>query len=393
MNALEWRAVGGLSLVYALRMIGMFMVLPVLALYARDLPVPATEMQIGLAIGLYGLTQAALQIPLGWLSDRIGRRTVVVAGMLVFALGSFIAARADSIEGVLLGRAVQGMGAVSAAVSAWLADVTRNEVRTTAMAILGVGMGVAFILALVLGPVLAGWVGVPGLFALTGVAALLSLPVVLWAVPVAPRLPPVRGGLGKTLASATLMRLNGGILLLHATMAALFVAAPLALVDTLGLPMAAHWKVYLPVLLLSILPVFPIIRASEKRGRMPLVFVGAIALLASALGLMAAGAETGALLVGALLLFFVAFNFLEGALPSLISRAAPPAYKGAALGVYASGQFLGGFSGGLLGGIALGWGGVTAVFAAAAVLPLLWLVFAGQARPVAATTETTTHDQ
>jgi MFS family permease len=393
MNALEWRAVGGLSLVYALRMIGMFMVLPVLALYARDLPVPATELQIGLAIGLYGLTQALLQIPLGWLSDRVGRRAVVVAGMLVFALGSFVAARADTVEGVMLGRAVQGMGAVSAAVSAWLADVTRNEVRTTAMAILGVGMGAAFILALVLGPVLAGVIGVPGLFMLTGVAAVLSLPVILWLVPVAPRLPPVRGGLRKTLGSPTLMRLNGGILLLHATMAALFVAAPLAIADTLALPMAGHWKVYLPVLLLSILPVFPIIRATERRGRMPVMFVSAIVVLATALGLMALGASTALLLLAALLLFFIAFNFLEGALPSLISRAAPPAYKGAALGVYASGQFLGGFSGGLLGGLALGWGGPAAVFAVAAALPLLWLIFAGQSRSVAVATETTTHDQ
>lgn len=387
MNALEWRAVGGLSLIYALRMIGMFMVLPVLALYARALPVPASDLQIGLAIGLYGLTQAALQIPLGWLSDRIGRRPVVIGGMLVFALGSFIAAGATSIEGVLLGRAVQGMGAVSAAVSAWLADVTRTEVRTTAMAILGVGMGAAFILALVLGPVLAGVVGVPGLFLLTGVAALTSLPILLWAVPTGPRLPPTAGGLRMALSSGTLMRLNGGILVLHATMAALFVAAPLALADTLSLPMAAHWKVYLPVLLLSIVPVFPVIRATERYGRMPVVFVGAIGLLAVALGLLALGAHTAAVLLVALLMFFIAFNFLEGALPSLISRAAPPAFKGAALGVYASGQFLGGFSGGLLGGLALGWGGVSAVFAVAAVLPLLWLAFAGRTRPAAQAAE------
>jgi len=385
MTPLERRTVAVLALVYALRMVGMFMVLPVLALYARDFGVPATALQIGLAIGIYGLAQAALQMPLGWLSDRIGRRPVVIAGLLVFALGSFIAGSADTIEGLLIGRLVQGMGAVSAAVSAWLADATRVEVRTTAMAILGAGMGVAFILALALGPVVAGLIGVNGIFFMTGVAALLALPLVLKAVPVVPLGAPTKGGLAKVWRDPELMRFNGGIFLLHGTMAMLFIALPLVLVDRMGLPQNQHWQVYLPVLMLSILPVFPLIRWAERDSRIRCVFVAAVGLLAATLCVLALGqAYYPAILVG-LLLFFVAFNFLEGALPSLISRQAPTAFKGAALGVYASSQFLGGFVGGLIGGISLGWGGTVAVFAGAAAMPLLWLCFAwGMRAPEAA---------
>jgi MFS family permease len=384
MNAVERRAVATLALVYALRMVGMFMVLPVLALYARDLPVPATDWQIGLAIGLYGLTQALLQIPLGWLSDRIGRRPVVLGGLAVFALGSFIAGQADTVDGLLLGRAVQGMGAVSAAVSAWIADATRPSVRTTAMAILGVGMGGAFILALVLGPLAAAWIGVDGIFHLTGIAAVMAMPLVALAVPVGEPQRAPAGGLGRSLRDAELLRLNGGILILHAVMAALFVALPLALVDRLGLAAAAHWKLYLPVLLLSVLPVFPLIRHAERQGQVRRVFLMAVATLTLALSLLAAGLGSLPWLVAGLLLFFVAFNFLEGALPSLISRRAPPQHKGAALGVYASSQFIGGFAGGLMGGVALQFGGLPAVFAGAAALPVLWLVFAVGMAPSAA---------
>lgn len=384
MNALERRAVATLALVYALRMIGMFMVLPVLALYARDLPVPATDLQIGLAIGLYGLTQALLQIPLGWLSDHIGRRPVVLGGLAVFALGSVIAGQAATVEGLLLGRAVQGMGAVSAAVSAWIADVTRPSVRTTAMAILGIGMGGAFILALVLGPVVAAGIGVDGIFYATGIAALVAMPLVALAVPSVPARPPQAGGLGRSLRDPELLRLNGGIFVLHAVMAALFVALPLALVDRLGMPAATHWKLYLPVLVLSVLPVFPLIRRAEARGGIRRVFLFAVAGLTGALGVLAAGLDALPGVVVGLLLFFVAFNFLEGALPSLISRRAPPQHKGAALGVYASSQFIGGFAGGVLGGVALQLGGLPAVFAAAAVLPLLWLTFAVGMAPSAA---------
>lgn len=374
MNAVEWRAVVGLGLVYALRMVGMFMILPVFALYARELPGGATPMAIGFAIGAYGLAQALLQVPLGLLSDRIGRKPVIYFGMSMFALGSLVAGLADSIEGVTLGRVLQGAGAVSSAVAALLADVTREQVRTTAMAILGAGMGLAFILALVAGPIVAGWIGVDGIFFLTAVLALLSLPVVGFGVPT-PALPAARaGGFREALGDPELLRLNAGIFLLHALMTGLFTTAPLAILETLGLASNEHWRVYLPVLLLSIIPVFPLIRWAESSGRTRLVFRGAIALLGTAMALAALGHTRGALLLAALLMFFVAFNYLEGALPSMISRRANPARRGAALGVYATSQFLGAFAGGALGGFSQTHFGITGAFAACALLPVVWLL-------------------
>jgi MFS family permease len=387
MNSLEWRAVTGLSLVYALRMVGMFMILPVFALYARGLPGGVSGAQIGLAIGAYGLAQALLQIPLGIASDRWGRKPVIVLGMAVFAVGSLVAASSHDIFWITVGRLIQGAGAVSSAVSALLADVTRDSVRTTAMAILGAGMGLSFILALVLGPVLGGWIGVPGIFELTGALALLSIPVVLWVVPTAPRLRGRADGLKLALGNPELLRLDGGIFLLHAMMTALFIGAPIALLETLSLPSEQHWKVYLPVLLVSIVPVFPLIRLAEVQGRLKPIFLGAIAVLAVALAIAAEWHTRPSALIAAVLVFFCAFNFLEGSLPSLISRRAPQHQKGAALGVYSSAQFLGGFAGGTLGGFALGHWGVGGVFAVAALLPLLWLSFAFRLTPTPAARE------
>ncbi|MGH8505605.1 MAG: MFS transporter [Stenotrophobium sp.] len=374
MNPLEWRAVAGLSLVYMLRTIGLFMIMPVFAIYAHGLP-GVQPWQIGMAIGIYGLTQAILQIPLGMASDRWGRKPIIVCGMLLFALGSFIAGYSNDINWIIIGRLVQGMGAVSSAVSALLADVTREAVRTTAMAILGAGIGVAVLLALILGPVVAGWVGVRGIFDVTGVAALLTIPVVLMLVPGAPRIPVRAGGLRASLADGQLLRLDGGIFVLHACMTALFVAAPFAIQKTLHMPDDEHWKVYLPVLLIAILPVFPLIRWAEKSGQTKNVFLAAIAALSVALALMGEFHAHTAGLIGGLTLFFVGTNFLEGSLPSMISRRSHPSYKGAALGVYSSSQFLGAFVGGSLGGVALGHWGVGGVFALIAVLPLLWLGF------------------
>ncbi len=376
MNALEIRATVGLALIYALRMIGMFMILPVFALYAHGLPVPATDFQIGLAIGIYGLVQAVLQIPLGMASDRYGRKPVIVFGMLLFAAGSFIAGASDDLFWITFGRAVQGLGAVSSAVSALLADLTRDSVRTTAMAILGAGMGLAFIGALVAGPVVAGVIGVPGIFNTTGVLALLAIPVVLWLVPAAPRPQVSNGGVLTVLRDPQLLRLDGGILLLHALLTGLFLVAPFAIADTLQLPSNAHWKLYLPVLLVSILPVFPLVRRAEKQGTVRGLFLTMIAALALSLLLLAALHTRQWGLVAALALFFVAFNCLEGLLPSLISRRAPPDRRGAALGVYSSAQFLGPMLGGALIGAAKGHYGITAAFAAAALLPLIWLPFA-----------------
>lgn len=376
MNSLEWRATLGLGALYALRMVGMFMVLPVFALYARTLPGGAAPHLVGLAIGIYGLTQAFLQIPLGMLSDRVGRKPVIVGGMAVFALGSLVAGLSDTIGWIIAGRALQGAGAISSAVAALLADTTRAQVRTQAMTVLGAGMGAAFVLALVTGPLFAEAIGVDGIFLMTAVLALLSVPLVIWGVPRAEVVEPPVGALAQALGDASLWRLNAGVFALHALLTALFVAAPLALESTLGLPGTGHWKVYLPVLLVSLVPVFPLIRFAEARGRMKTVFLGAVATLAAAELLAAAGHGAPAALVLALLLFFAAFNFLEGALPALISRQAPPERKGAALGVYATAQFLGAFTGGALGGWVLGAGGIGAVFCVMAVLPLVWLAVA-----------------
>lgn len=376
MNALEIRATVGLAMIYALRMIGMFMILPVFALYAHGLPVPASDLQVGLAIGIYGLAQAALQIPLGIASDRWGRKPVIVAGLVVFAAGSFLAGASQEIEWIIAGRVLQGLGAISSAVSALLADLTRDQVRTTAMAILGAGMGLAFLGALVAGPVVAGVIGVDGIFRLTGVLALLGIPVVLWGVPPAPPVQVSNAGVLSVLRDGQLLRLDGGILLLHALLTGLFVAAPFAIGETLALPAEAHWKLYLPVLLLSLLPVFPLVRRAEHRGQTRRLFLAAIGVLALALPLLALTHRQPAGLVISLGLFFIAFNVLEGLLPSLISRRAPPAQRGAALGVYGSAQFLGPMLGGALLGGVKGEYGLSAAFAAAALLPLFWLGFA-----------------
>ena len=380
MNPLEWRAVAGLSLVYMLRTIGMFMIMPVFAIYAHGLP-GVQPWQIGFAIGIYGLTQAILQIPLGMASDRWGRKPVIVGGMLVFALGSFIAGCTQDIHWIIVGRLIQCMGAVSSAVSALLADITRETVRTTAMAILGAGIGVSVLLALVLGPVVAGWVGVNGIFDVTGVAALLAILVVLKLVPDAPRIPARAGGLRAALADGQLLRLDGGIFVLHACMTALFVAAPFAILSTLHMADDEHWKVYLPVLIVAIIPVFPLIRWAEKSGNTKSVFMGSVASLSVALALLGEFHGNAVGLIAGLVLFFTATNFLEGSLPSMISRRAPPSQKGAALGVYSSAQFLGAFVGGALGGITLGHWGVGGVFALIAILPIIWLAFSFNLSP------------
>lgn len=378
MNALEIRATVGLALIYALRMVGMFMILPVFALFAHGLPTPSTDLQIGLAIGIYGLVQASLQIPLGMASDRYGRKPIIVIGMLLFALGSFIAGASEDIHWITIGRAVQGLGAVSSAVSALLADLTRDSVRTTAMAILGAGMGLAFIGALVAGPLLGGSIGVPGIFDLTGVLALLAIPVVLWLVPAAPKPRASNAGMLSVLRDPQLLRLDGGILLLHALLTGLFLVVPFAIVDTLALPSSAHWQLYLPVLIISILPVFPLVQHAERSGQVRSLFIAAIASLALSLALLSGLHSQPPGLVGALLVFFIAFNCLEGLLPSLISRRAPADRRGAALGVYSSAQFLGPMLGAALIGFTKGHYGLSAAFAAAALLPLIWLTFAVQ---------------
>jgi len=372
--------------IYALRMLGLFLILPVFALYAEGLE-GVTPLLVGLAVGAYGLTQAVLQIPAGMLSDRIGRKPVIVAGLLIFALGSAIAALADDIYLIILGRAIQGSGAIAAAVMALAADLTREDQRTKAMAVIGMSIGAAFALSMVLGPSLDAWIGVPGIFWVTCALALSGVAVVLWLVPRPEQsrlhrdAEAVPGEFRRVLSSPDLLRLDFGILTLHMLLTSLFLVVPLTLRDQ-GLEGPDHWQVYLPVLVLSVLFMVPFVIIAEKYRRMKTVFLAAIALLTlAALGLLL----SQALMLGtlaALVLFFTCFNLLEAMLPSLISKQAPAESKGTAMGVYSTSQFLGAFLGGLMGGWMHHQFGHHGVLVFAAAASGLWLlVAAGMTNP------------
>jgi MFS family permease len=377
MNSKELKATFGLGAVYALRMLGVFMILPIFELYAKGLPGHPTQVWISAAFTVVGLAQALFQIPLGRLSDRIGRKPVIALGMLLFALGSFVAGSSDRIELIALGRFLQGTGAISSAVTALLADVTREEVRTIAMAIMGAGMGLAFVLAIILGSAAENLLGgVRGIFMLTSVLSLIAIPVVWLAVPAPEHRNPAvaAGGFGKVFADIELLRLSGGIMLLHAIVPCLFIGMPLLIEQQFGWTSDQHWKLYLPVLLGTLILALPMMRRADK-GAARSLLLGSVGLLAVALllgGLLPGKAG----IIAALLLFFLPFNLLEGLLPSLVSRRAPPDQKGAALGVYATAQFLGQPVGGILGSWAMLHYGPAGVLSAAALLPVLWLLLA-----------------
>ena len=381
MTAREVRASASLASIFALRMLGLFLILPVFAVHARELPGGDNVTLIGLALGIYGLTQACLQIPFGVASDRWGRKPVIIAGLVLFALGSFIAAAATDLTMTIIGRAIQGAGAISAAVTAMIADSTRDEHRTKAMAMVGASIGLTFALSLVAAPPLYAAIGMAGLFALTGVLALAAIAVVAWVVPPAPMHagtlsdPAARLPWPKVVFDPQLLRLNFGIFALHTVQMAMFVVVPVMLVER-GLPLPHHWWVYLPVVLASFALMLPPIIAAERRGRMRVVFLSSVALLVLVQAGLAVHAPSLAWLVAWLLLFFVGFNILEATLPSLISRMAPPASKGLALGVYNTTQAFGLFVGGALGGWLARHAGATGVFAFAAGAMLLWLAIA-----------------
>ena len=381
MVATERRASASLASIFALRMLGLFLVLPVFALEAARMPGGDDPARVGLALGIYGLTQALLQIPFGLASDWWGRKPVIIAGLLMFALGSLVAAWAPDLNWLVAGRALQGAGAISAAVTALLADLTRDEVRTKAMALVGGSIALMFALSLVLAPLLASYIGLHGLFAMTGTLALAAIAAVLYWVPPEPAVHNnrPRGSLLEVLKIAALWRLNFGVFALHAVQLAMWMAIPALLVSA-GLDRALHWQVYLPAVLASFVVMGLVLFPMEKRGYLRAVFLGAVCLvLLVQLGLWwsASLAAPSLGLLGAwLFLFFCGFNVLEASQPSLASRIAPASARGAAVGVYNTLQSLGFFAGGAVGGWITKTSGPKGLFIACSGLMLLWLLVA-----------------
>ena len=382
MTPLEIRSSLSLASIYGLRMLGMFLILPIFAIYAEGLPGSPSAFQVGLALGAYGLTQALFQLPFGMLSDRYGRKNIIYIGLLLFALGSFVSGYSDDINIIILGRAIQGAGAISAAITALVADLTRDEHRTKAMAMIGATIGITFALSLVGAPVLNRLIGVPGIFMLTGFLSLSAILVVRFVVPT-----PLTFNTSKTLKEPApsfksilknkeLSRLNFGIFALHAAQMAMFIVVPIALASSGGIDVNQHWKVYLPVLLSSFVFMVPIIVVSEKFNKAKLVFISSIFLMLIAQLMFGMLINIFWGLVASLFVYFVAFNVLEASLPSLISKIAPPSAKGTAIGVYNTCQSLGVFFGGLLGGFLADFGGSFSVFSFCAILMTLWVSFA-----------------
>ena len=374
----EKRAASLMAALYASRMLGMFMILPTFALFAQGEFTNATAFMIGLTIGIYGLTQAMLQLPFGMWSDKIGRKPVIALGLVLFAVGSVVCALAPSLEWMLVGRALQGAGAISAVLMALLADLTRETVRLRAMSLVGMTIGLSFTVSLVAGPALDAVIGVRGIFWLTALMAIVGLIVLYTLVPNPPAKYLSRdvqadtSSLGVVLRDVALLRLNFGIFSLHLLLTALFIAVPLALVQAAGLDKMDHWMVYLPVMLVSFALMVPFIIIGEKRAKLRPVFLIAIALIGISEAMLWVGHDALIWVGLGLLVFFTGFNVMEASLPSLIAKFSPAHLKGTASGVYATSQFLGSFVGGILGGGLLGWGGFDAVFAAAVILTVIW---------------------
>lgn len=378
----ERKAAGWLASIYALRMFGMFMILPVFSLHSAGLPGGDNLSLIGLAMGIYGLAQACMQIPLGWASDKIGRKPIIIGGLLLFAAGCWLGYVAETVEQLVWARALQGAGAISAALSALLADVTRDEVRSKGMAMIGASIGITFALSLVCAPVLYKFFGLSGLFGITGVLSILGIGVVIWLLPtpnLADQQAKLQGSFADgwaVLTQTDLLRLNLGIFTLHLTQMSLFVVVPSLLLSGLGLPLEEHWKVYLPVVLGSFVLMVPLMVWSEKKAKTKQVKLGSIALMALVLLGLVLLADQGWAVVLLLLAYFVGFNLLEATLPSWVSRVAPLSHRGLALGVYNTSQALGLFAGGALGGLAFRHLGAQGVFEGVLLLVVLWFLLA-----------------
>ena len=381
MEKQELRAASSLAAVFSVRLLGLFMIYPVFADYARHLS-GVTPYRIGLALGIYGLSQGLLQIPFGLLSDKVGRKIMIVLGLLMFAAGSALAAVSTSIDGVIAGRLLQGAGAVGSVILALVADLTGEESRTKAMALVGMTIGASFLLALVVGPILAGLVGVSGVFwFMVGLAAL-GIAITAFVVPRPPSLrvhrdtEAVPAMLVSILKNKELLRLDFGIFTLHAMLTASFLVVPPLLHERLNVTNHSQWVVYLPVLLLSVAVMVPTIIVAEKYRRMKAVFVGAVAALAASQFMLAVGRHSVYVVLAAITLFFAGFNVMEASLPSLVTKAAPPAAKGTATGIFSSSQFLGIFVGGIVGGWVHQNAGSGDVFVWSGTLALLWLLAA-----------------
>lgn len=377
MNAAELHGSLALALIFFLRMFGLFLILPVFTLYAETLA-DATPLLIGIALGIYGLTQALFQIPFGMLSDRIGRKKVIVAGLLIFGLGSIMAGASDSIRMIIAGRALQGAGAIAAAIMALAADLTRSEQRSKSMALIGISVGVAFALAFIAGPMLNPVIGVPGMFYLGAVLAIFAIAVLLLLIPNTEpahkiRTHSFRVSLVATTASRKLLLLYASIFILHMLLMANFVVIPLTLRDAAGVASADHWHLYLPVLVLSGLLMLPCLLLGEKFRRVNQVFAAAIALMIVAQYGFFQWHHTALQIGVVMVLFFLSFNYLEATLPSLISKSAPAADKGTALGIYSTCQFIGIFTGGTVGGYLFQHTGINSVFVFGCAISILWL--------------------
>ncbi|WP_203143808.1 MFS transporter [Marinobacter mangrovi] len=378
MNSLEKRSIAALASVYAMRMLGLFMVLPVFMLLGEKLD-GATPALLGLAIGAYGLSQALLQIPFGMLSDRLGRKRLIFFGLLLFAAGSFIAGSSESVYGVIAGRALQGGGAIASVLMALLSDLTREENRTKAMALVGMSIGIAFSASLFIGPLLGSVAGLSGIFYVTGVLALVGIGLVYWVVPSPASqsqhldTQPAREKLKQVLTDGRLLRLDFGIAALHLVLTSAFLVIPVLLRDQVGLAPTHHWWVYLSVMAVAFFAMVPFIIIGEKKRMMKQVLCGAVATLTVSCMALAELPHTLSVMWICLFFFFMAFNLLEASLPSLISKESPAAAKGTAMGAYSTSQFLGAFVGGALGGTLLQHFGVNGVFGLMVSVLVIWL--------------------
>lgn len=382
MNPLERRATFSIAGIFSTRMLGLFMIFPVFALFAEQEFSQVTGLQIGLAIGAYGLTQALLQIPYGMLSDRFGRKPLMLLGLFVFLIGSIICALADSIEVMILGRAIQGAGAVAAVLTASVSDLVREPYRLRAMSIVGITIGLSFTLSLVAGPLLAEFIGVRGIFWVIAGLSIVGMLLVVFAVPeirhqqFQREAETVPSQLMDVVKNTQLLRLDVGVFILHAILTAMFIAVPFMLRDEAGMDSLSHWEIYLPVMLLSFVLMVPLIIQAESKGRMKQIFAGAILMIALAQLGMSQFHSSYVWLFFWLLLFFTAFNVLEASLPSLVVKLSPADKKGTASGVYSSSQFLGAAVGGAAGGIFYQHYGYDGVFLFTVTIGLIWFALA-----------------